>query len=119
MSVGAGRALSLGFEPFGAAVGLAIISGALALRLPDLESLAGALAALGIAAWASLLPAGAWHRSDPKRGRRGIALAVAAAAGIAYLRPDAALASGRALLLAVGLVPLWLVERRRPPGRRG
>jgi hypothetical protein len=111
------RALPLGFEPFGTAVGLAVIAGALALRVPELESLAGALGALGIAAWASGLPAGAWRRSDPKRGRRGLALAVAALAALAYLRPDAAIASGRALLLAVGLVPLWLVERRRSAGR--
>jgi hypothetical protein len=101
---------ALGFEPFGAAVGLSVISGSLAIVLPYLTVLTGTLAALAVAAWA------AEARRDPRGAfgrRRPAGWAVVAAvggAGLLYLVPPETIAPFRSLLLALALVLLWAVE---------
>jgi len=108
------RSSLLGFETFGTAVGLAVVAGALSLIAPSLTVLVGTLAALALAGWASL------RYQEGGRGRRirwkarGLALAVLGLGGIVYLDPPGSLASVRALLLGLGLVPLWAAERRTP-----
>lgn len=102
----------LGFEAFGTACGLAVVAGAVALLAPGLTMLTGALVALAVAGWASL------HR--PASGRRPTSIAylppfaILAVAGGVFLDPTAPLGSGRALLLGLSVVPLWVVERGAP-----
>ncbi len=103
----------LGFDTLGAAIGLDVVAGLLACLEPAFVSLAGALAALAVAAWARGLPPHAWSPTDPRRAGRGTALVVAAVAGGWYLHPLPGLAVSRGILLGAGLVPLWWVERRR------
>jgi hypothetical protein len=103
----------LGFETFGTAVGLGVVVGALSLVAGQLCVLSGTLAALAIAGWASLRyregRPGGWVGS----GTRWAALTAVAAGAVVYLDPPPPLAPLRALLLGLGLVPLWVVERRR------
>ncbi len=108
----------LGFETFGTAVGLSLVVGALSLVAPMLTVLAGTLAALAIAGWASLR----YRERRPLRwagsSARWAALAATAAGALVYLDPPLAVAPFRGLVLGVGLVPLWVSERalaRRAP----
>jgi hypothetical protein len=108
----------LGFETFGTAVGLALVVGALSLVAPPLTVLAGTLAALAIAGWASLR----YREHLPPRwagsSARWAAVAAASAGALVYLDPPGVMAPFRGLVLGVGLVPLWVAERtiaRRAP----
>ncbi len=103
----------LGFETFGTAVGLGVVVGALSLVAAQLSVLAGTLAALAVAGWASLRYRERRHGGRLGSGPRWAALAAVAAGGVVYLDPPEPLAPLRALLLGLGLVPLWVVERRR------
>ncbi len=113
MNAAADRGSPLGFEAFGTASGLAIVSGALALLVPGLAMLTAALAGLAVAGWASI---GARRRAAD-RLRSSPALLVLGLAAVGFLDPPVPLVRARALLLALGLVPLWLGERRRNPAR--
>jgi len=105
----------LEFEAFGAAVGAAVVSGACALVEPFLAALTGALAALAVAGWVSLLRGRRVARGDLARPGTVLALGLLAVAAALYLLAAPELAATRGLLLGAGLVPLWLVERGRAP----
>jgi hypothetical protein len=103
----------LGFDAFGTACGLAVVTGALALLSPRLDALTAALAALAVAGWASLHRRRPGPRS-PRPGRYAAPLVLLGASAFVYLDPPPALSIGRALVLGLGLVPLWAAERGRP-----
>ena len=104
----------LGFETFGTAVGLAVVAGALSLIAPPLSVLVGTLAALALAGWASVRYRTGGPRGSVGSKARAGALVAAALAGIVYLDPPQAMEPLRAFLLGLGLVPLWVAERRTP-----
>ncbi len=115
---GAGR---LGFEAFGTACGLAVVVGALALLVPSFATLTVSLVALAVAGWASARRriASGSAGPGPLRSAHALALALLAGATVLYFLPDDALAAARSLLLALAVVPLWVVERGDVgPGRR-
>lgn len=115
-----------GFEAFGTASGLAIMAGALAAFAPVLSMLTATLVALAVAGWAALR-----HQEGVDRPTRSGAPATyvlpfssLGAAGVLFLDPGSPLGRWRALVLALGLLPLWAVERLRSHhpvvlGRRG
>ncbi|MGB6500956.1 MAG: hypothetical protein WBG19_06125 [Thermoplasmata archaeon] len=109
----------LGFDPFGAAAGVALITGALAVILPFLSVLTGTLAALAVAGWA-LGRGRAYPRPSWFRHRIGGAVACGVgAATLLYLAPPASLGPFRALLLALALALFWVEESLgRPYVRR-
>jgi len=98
---------SLGFDAFGGAVGLAVISGALAIVVPSLAVLTGTLAALAVAAWAvggRAAAAGGGRRGGLRAAGEGT---VVAAAALLYLDPVHGYAPFRSLGLALALVLFW------------
>lgn len=115
----------LGFEAFGTACGLAVVTGALSVVAPTFDLLTLTLATLALAGWASL------HRRATDRPRRlgpgagafAVPFAVLSAALVLFVAPPPPLAPWRALLVGLGVVPLWVTERhghgpgRPPPGR--
>lgn len=111
-------AATIEFDTFGVGVGLAVIVGALSLLAPYLDALTAALAALALAGWA----AGRSH--DRRFGRTGdaslrvVGVAGAAAGAVAFLLLPGSTAGVRGLVLGLALVPLWLIERRAPPGSK-
>lgn len=109
------RVSSIEFETFSVAVGLAAIVGGLALLAPFLSALTAALAALAMAGWASGLPRvrTGWAEWLPPTRRAGL-LSVGLGVG-AFFALSGPWAAVRGLALAVSLVPLWMVERRRGP----
>lgn len=101
------------FEAFGAAVGSAVVCGALSAAFPVLVAPTATLAALALAGWASLAHRrGALHRRGFGVGPAA-ALAILAGAGVGFLVAPPALLPFRGLLLAGGLVPLFALERHR------
>jgi branched-subunit amino acid ABC-type transport system permease component len=109
------------FDTFTAAVGLALVSGSLALLAPYLADLTATLAALAVAGWVmgrvALRPT---PRPSPNPGRT-LGLASVATGGVAFLFAPEPFRTVRALCLALLLLPLWWAERRRPgsiPGPR-
>jgi hypothetical protein len=110
----------LGFDTFGTACGLAVIAGALAVVVPTLALLAPTLVALALAGWAVRHRQGDRRRARSSAARAGAVGAWLLLAGgtAAYLDPLGPWRAGRALLLGLGVVPLWVLERREPgPGR--
>ena len=106
----------LGFAAFGTSVGLAVLLGALSVAVPGLVAVTGTLAALAVAGWATLprrLGPTPWARRGAV-SLVGCALLLGAAA---YLLPPVFLVPYRGLAIALGLVPLWLLERRGRPRR--
>jgi hypothetical protein len=102
---------ALGFDPFGTAVGLAVISGGLAITVPFLAVLTGTLAALALASWAVGRPRGAPGRRLFRRRSGGWAAAAVAVGAVLYLDPPGPFAPFRALALALALTLLWMEER--------
>jgi hypothetical protein len=111
----------LGFEVFGAAVGLAVITGALAVVAPSLSALTGVLAALAIAGWVTQQRREGQGGMNPRRHRRWAALGVLALGAVVYFAPPVGGEPLRGLVLGAALVPLWVVERWRThwPARSG
>ncbi|HTP54367.1 MAG TPA: hypothetical protein VML94_05345 [Thermoplasmata archaeon] len=102
------RSPPLGFDPFAASVGLALIVGALAVVLPALAVLTGTLAALALASWAvrrRRLPRLSRGRRTPLRGGSVVLIG---AAGVLYLDPPPPFAPFRSLGLALALVLFWV-----------
>lgn len=112
-----GDALRLGLETFGTAVGLAVVVGALSIVAPDLAVVPGTLAALAVAGWSALQRRTGRGPRALVGGFRGIALAAAAVGGWAYLAPPTSIAPFHGLLIGLGLLPLWTLERRTMRGR--
>ncbi len=109
-------ARAIEFDTFSVAVGLAIISGALAVLAPYLDALTGALVALGGAGWVaghSLEPGGLPGRMTSARtvGLVSVGLGVGA-----FFLLSGPLGPARGLALALSFVPLWLIDRKGSPG---
>jgi hypothetical protein len=103
----------LDFEAFGAAVGLALVCGALSVVLPFLISPTATLAALALAGWLSLARRRGSLTWSGLRSGPLAALCVLGGAGVGFLASPAFFAPFRGLLLAGSLVPLFAVERAR------
>jgi len=106
-----------GREAFGTASGLAVVVGALSVVVPGFGVLTATLVALALVGWASVHRRGArsLRRSGPASAAYVVAFVVLGATTAAYLDPPPALLPWRALLLGLGIVPLWSIERRGPP----
>ncbi|MGP8076411.1 MAG: hypothetical protein ACLP8Y_06755 [Thermoplasmata archaeon] len=101
------------FEAFGAAVGSAVVCGALSLVVPLLIAPTATLVCLALAAWVSTS-----RRRGPLTfsglGNSSLAsLCVLGGSAAGFLTAPSFLAPFRGLLLAGGLVPLFLAERTR------
>ena len=105
------------FDTFSVALGLAVVTGGLALLASFLESLTTALVALSVAGWAAGLSGSGRPRGALTHPRRmgGIVLAGIGAATFFWM--PGPLDASRGLVLALSLVPLWLIERRGIPRR--
>jgi len=105
------------FEAFGAAVGSAVVCGALSVLVPILVAPTATLAALALAGWLSL----ARRRGSLSRIGFGagsvVALCILGGASVGFLASPPFLAPFRGLLLAGSLVPLFAVGRARPAFR--
>jgi uncharacterized membrane protein len=108
-------AATIDFDTFSVAVGLALIAGGLALVAPDLDSLTVALAALAAAGWAAGRSLDRTQRVEAILSTRAIGILAMALGSVAFLALPPPLGVGRGLVLALSLVPLWLIERRRVP----
>ncbi len=105
-------AARLGFDAFGTSVALALVVGALSVETASLRSLVGALAALALAGWSSTGPRLA-GRSLRRSAALFAALGLLGTAAWVYLAPPAGADGFRGLMLALGLVPFWTLERAR------
>jgi len=99
------------FETFGVAVGSAQVCGALSTFVPLFVAPTATLAALALAGWVSRT-----RRQEvlSRRGiglSRGLALGVLGGTAVGFLAPPALLAPARGLVLALGLLPLFIAER--------
>jgi hypothetical protein len=105
------------FEAFGTAVALAVVCGALSTVLPLFVAPTATLAALALAGWVSL----SRERGTLSRAAIGrpsvIAFGVLIVGAAGFLDPPGPLLPFRGLLLAVGLLPLFVIERLRFPRR--
>jgi len=113
--LGAGRTIE--FEAFGTSVGIAMVCGALSVILPTLSAAVGTLSALAVASWVALVRQGRLPVYRAPGSSSAVALAALGGCGALYLDPPGPLLEYRGLLLAIGLVPLLLVERRRSTPR--
>jgi hypothetical protein len=105
------------FETFGAAVGSAVICGALSVLVPTLIAATATLVALALAGWLSLARRrGVLTRQGLGRGPIA-AMFILGGAGVGFVAPPSFLLPFRGLLLAGGLLPLFVVGRS-PPGIR-
>ena len=104
------------FEVFGTSMGVGLVAGALSVLEPFLAALAGTLAALAFAGWASMIGrrGGGW--TELVRPGRLVALGLLAAGALVYGFPGPELLPFRGFLVTLAVVPLWLTERRRPAG---
>lgn len=100
------------FEAFGLASGAALVCGALSILFSPLTAGAAALTALGLASWVSLVRRRGTMSRDGSRRARTLALTILGAAAVTFLIAPAPLAPARGLLLAAGLLPLIVLERR-------
>lgn len=114
IGLGATRSAPVEFEVFGTSMGIGLIAGVLSVLDPFLEALAGTLAALSLAGWASMMRRRGAGRAALLRSDRLLALGLLAAGAAVYGFPTAVLAEFRGLVVALAVVPLWLTERRRP-----
>lgn len=113
MTGGAGAPPVFEFEAFGAAVGSSLVCGALSVLVPVLIAPTASLAALAVAGWLSLTR----RRGSLTKGGVGhasvIAFGILGGAGAGFVASPAFLAPFRGLLLAGGLVPLFVADRIR------
>jgi hypothetical protein len=121
MARGGGLAVTAGgpttllfeFEAFGAAVGSAVVCGALSVPFPTLDAPTATLAALALAGWVSLARrSGSLTRDRFGRGPVAALAALGGAGGLYLAGPDL-LVPFRGLLLAGSLLPLFVLERTR------
>ena len=101
------------FDPFGVAIGFALVCGVLSTFVTWLISPTATLAALALAGWVSLSRRRgtlSWHGFDAMTTG---ALGVLGGVTVGFLDPPSSLVPVRGLLLAGGLVPLLAVERFR------
>ena len=110
------RVVPVEFEVFGTSTGVGLVAGALSVVYPFLASLAGTLAALALAGWASMLRRRGVGRAELARPDRLLALGLLGAGAVVYGIPTPGLTGFRGLLVALAVVPLWFAERHRPAG---
>jgi len=101
------------FEAFGVATGSALVCGALSAVMPLLAAPTATLAALALAGWVSLARRRGSLSWSGLGIRSAIALSVLGAVSVVFLDPPSLLAPLRGLLLAGGLLPLFVTERLR------
>jgi hypothetical protein len=101
----------LDFETFGAAVGSAVVCGALSVLFPFLIAPTATLAALALAGWVSLARRRGSLTWKGFGTRPAVALGVLGGAALCFLIPPPPLVPVRGLLVAASLVPLFLTER--------
>jgi len=106
------------FETFGVAVGSALVCGALSTFLPLFVAPTATLAALALAAWVSRNRRQYLLSQQGVGLSRGVALGVLGGAAIGFLAPPALIAPERGLVLALGLLPLFISERYESRPRR-
>ena len=113
------RIVPVEFEVFGTSLGAGLVAGALSVVDPFLVALAGTLAALALAGWASMLRRRGIGRAELARPDRLLALGLLGGGAIVYGLSVPGLTAFRGFLLVLAIVPLWLTERRRSfaPGR--
>lgn len=105
------------FDAFRAAVGLAVVCGALSTFVPLFVAPTATLAALALAGWVSLSRRrGSLSLSGLGSGS-AVALGVLGGATLGFLEPPWFLAPVRGLVLAGGLLPLFASERLRSSPR--
>ena len=106
----------IGREAFGTACGLAVVAGGLSVVAPMFDLLTVTLVALALAGWSSAHRRGAGVRRPLAAclGTYGLPFCVLAGVTLVFFDPPGPVAPWRALLLGLGVVPLWTVERRRP-----
>ncbi len=106
----------LGFDPFSAAVGVAVVVGAIAVVQPYLVAFTGTLAALALASYLLARRVRRSRRSRTASGERW-ALGAVGIGGVLFLAPPPGYLPFRALGLALALAVLWRV--RRAPALEG
>lgn len=110
-------AATLELDTFRVALGLAIVTGGLALVAPYLNALTAALVALAVAGWAAGL--GRDHAMDLPGALSARAvglLSLAIGIGSFFLLPNP-LALARGLVLALAVLPMWWIDHRPVPRR--
>ncbi|HYB79657.1 MAG TPA: hypothetical protein VEG66_07880 [Thermoplasmata archaeon] len=106
------------FEPFGVAVGAAVVCGILSTFTPWLIAPTASLSALALAGWVSLARRRGTLSWRHLRGATAATLTVLGGAAVGFLDSPAPLAPLRGLFLAGGLVPFFVIDRLRSGPRR-
>ena len=102
----------IAFDAFAVATGLALITGGLSLLARFLDSLVVALVAIAVAGWVVERRGTGVDRPVADGFAEGASWCVLAASGVAFALLPSPFELGRGLVLAVGLVPLWIARRR-------
>lgn len=113
----ASAATAYDFEPFGVAVGAAVVCGILSIFIPWLVAPTASLSALSVAGWVSLTRRRGFLSWKHLRGASLAALGVLGGAAVGFLDPPASLEPLRGLLLAGGLVSFFVIDRIRSGSR--
>jgi len=101
------------FEPFGVAVGAAVVCGGLSAFIPWLIAPTASLTALALAGWVSLARRRGNLSWKHLRGASLAGLGVLGGTAFGFLDPPTSLVPLRGLLLAGGLLAFFVVDRIR------
>jgi hypothetical protein len=102
------------FDVVGVSVGAALVSGALSVMAPTLVALTGTLAVLAIAGWIVLVRQAPGPLRRRWSGRLTWAVLSVGLGSMLFLDARGTLLHVRGLVLALSLLPLWVVARRFP-----
>ena len=101
------------FDAFRTAVAATFVFAVLSVLVPTLTAATGALAALAVAGWVSLVQRRGVGSDEGLRRWSILAVISLAAASVVFIHPLAFLTAFRGPVLAAGFLPLVLVERAR------